>query len=91
MGIARGGEREAGPMAEDEQDGHRYLDLRTTDYSDRTFLGGMRLAGRTGLFFLVCLVAAVGFAATHAIWRWHVISAWQASRARRRARRRALW
>jgi len=55
-------------MADSEQDGHRFLDLRAADYSDRTFMGGMRLGSRTGLFFFVCLVAAVGFAALY----WHV-------------------
>lgn len=34
-----------------------YLDLRSKQYADRTFLGGMRLATRTGLFVLAGVVA----------------------------------
>lgn len=55
-------------MADNSQNGHQFLNLRAADYSDRTFLGGMRLSSRSGLFFLICLIAAAGFTALY----WHV-------------------
>ncbi len=42
---------------------HQFLDLRSSDQADRLFLGGMKLAQRTRLFFLSGLLAVAAFAA----------------------------
>ena len=42
-----------------------YLDNKARGYADRSFLGGLRLATRTRLFFLLGLLAIAGFAAMY--------------------------
>ena len=41
---------------------HNFLDLRAQDQADRTFMGGVRLAQRTRMFFFAGLAALVAFA-----------------------------
>lgn len=50
-------------MAEDFCKDHEFLELRNTDYTSRTFMGGTRLSTRIGLFLLTGLAAIVAFAA----------------------------
>lgn len=55
-------------MAEDFRKDHEFLELRSTDYTSRTFMGGMRLSSRIGLFLLTGLCAIAAFAALY----WYV-------------------
>lgn len=50
-------------MSRDRNFDHQFLDLRSADKADRLFLGGLKLAQRTRLFFLFGLFAVVAIAA----------------------------
>ena len=53
-------------MSKDRNLNHEFLELHARDQADRTFMGGMRLAQRTRLFFLSGLAAIVAFAGMYA-------------------------
>lgn len=50
-------------MSKDNNLEHEFLDLRAEGHSDQTFLGTLRLAARTRLFFLAGLLAIAAFGA----------------------------
>jgi len=49
-------------VAEKPDDDHRFLDIRPDAFTDRMFLGGMRLSTRTNLFVLIGFAAIAAFA-----------------------------
>ncbi len=52
-------------MSRDPTNGDAYLDLRTQQHADKSFMGGTRLSTRTALFFFVGVLAMVAFAAMY--------------------------